>query len=71
MDAELRARRENVRQVIDQRAMELREGGMHPFEVQNIRSAAHQELAQAVPDTEKYQAAADLASAYVQSKAEE
>lgn len=71
MDAALRQRRENVRQVIDERAAQLREGGMHPFEVQNLRAAANQELARTVPDTEKYQAAVDLASQYVQNKSEE
>lgn len=71
MDAELQQRRENVRQVIDERARQLGENGMHPFEVQNLRAAANQELARAVPDTEKYQAAVDLASQYVQNKSEE
>jgi predicted urease superfamily metal-dependent hydrolase len=69
MDEALRERRENVRQTIDQRANELREGGMHPFEVQNLRSAANQELAMAVPDTEKYQQAVNLASQYAQKGA--
>jgi gamma-glutamyl:cysteine ligase YbdK (ATP-grasp superfamily) len=69
MEAELRERRDNVRQTIDERANELREGGMHPFQVQNMRSAAGQELARAVPDTEKYQQAVSLATQYVQKQA--
>ena len=69
MDDAIRERRENVRQVIDQRANELREGGMHPFEVQNMRSAAGQELARAVPDTQKYQQAVSLATQHVQKGA--
>jgi hypothetical protein len=69
MDAELRERRENIRQTIDQRANEMRESGMHPFEVQNLRSAANQELAMAVPDTEKYQQAVNLAIQHVQKGA--
>lgn len=71
MNAELRQRRENVRQTIDARASQMQNAGVHPFEVQNIRSAANQELARAVPDTEKYQAAVDLASQYVQNKNDE
>jgi hypothetical protein len=69
MEAELRERRDNVRQTIDERANELREGGMHPFQVQNMRAAAGQELARAVPDTEKYQQAVSLATQYVQKQA--
>lgn len=69
MDEALQERRENVRQAIDQRANELRERGMHPFEVQNLRSAANQELAIAVPDTQKYQQAVNLATQYVQKGA--
>lgn len=69
MDAELRERRENIRQTIDQRANEMRESGMHPFEVQNLRSAANQELAMTVPDTEKYQQAVNLAIQHVQKGA--
>jgi hypothetical protein len=68
MDQEIRGRRENVRQVIDERANQLREGGVHPFQVQKLRAAAGQELARAVPDTEKYQQAASLATQYVQKK---
>lgn len=69
MDEVIRERRENVRQTIDQRANELRKGGMNPFEVQKLRSAANQELAMAVPDTEKYQQAVNLATQYVQKGA--
>jgi len=81
MEAELRERRDNVRQTIDERANELREGGMHPFQVQNMRACMHpfqvqnmraaagQELARAVPDTEKYQQAVSLATQYVQKQA--
>jgi len=69
MEAELRERRDNVRQTIDERTNELREGGMHPFQVQNMRAAAGQELARAVPDTEKYQQAVSLATQYVQKQA--
>lgn len=69
MDAETREQRENISQMIEQRAGELREGGMHPFEVQKLRAAANQELARELPDTEKYQQAVDLASQYVQNNA--
>lgn len=69
MDSDLRDRRENVRQAIDERANELREDGMHPFQVQNMRAAAGQELARAVPDTEKYQQAVNLATQYMQKQA--
>ena len=69
MNEEQQERRENIRQTIDQRANELREGGMHPFEVQNLRSSANQELAMAVPDTQKYQQAVNLATQYVQKGA--
>lgn len=69
MNEEQQERRENIRQTIDQRANELREGGMDPFEVQHMRAAAGQELARAVPDTQKYQQAVSLATQYVQKGA--
>jgi len=69
MDQGNQERRENVRQVIDQRANQLRESGMHPFEVQQLRSAANQELAMAVPDVEKYQQAVSLATQFQQKGA--
>jgi hypothetical protein len=69
MNEEQQERRENIRQTIDQRANELREGGMHPFEVQKMRAAAGQELARAVPDTQKYQQAVNLATQHIQKGA--
>jgi hypothetical protein len=69
MNEEQQERRENIRQTIDQRANELREGGMHPFEVQKMRAAAGQELARAVPDTQKYQQAVSLATQHIQKGA--
>lgn len=69
MDQESQERRENIRQVIDQRADQLRGDGMHPFEVQNLRSAANQELAMAVPDVEKYKQAVSLATQHLQKGA--
>ena len=69
MDAETREQRENIRQTIEQRAGELRESGMHPFEVQKLRAAAGQELARAIPDTGKYQQAINLATQHLQKGA--
>jgi hypothetical protein len=69
MNEEQQERRENIRQTIDQRANELRESGMHPFEVQKMRAAAGQELARAVPDTQKYQQAVSLATQHIQKGA--
>jgi hypothetical protein len=69
MNEEQQERRENIRQTIDQRANEMREGGMHPFEVQKMRAAAGQELARAVPDTQKYQQAVSLATQHIQKGA--
>jgi hypothetical protein len=69
MDQESRERRENIRQTIDERANQLRESGIHPFEVQKARSAANQELAVAVPDVEKYQQAVNLATQFQQKGA--
>jgi hypothetical protein len=69
MNEEQQERRENIRQTIDQRANEMREGGMHPFEVQKIRAAAGQELARVVPDTQKYQQAVNLATQHIQKGA--
>jgi hypothetical protein len=69
MNEEAQEQRDNIRQSIEQHANELREGGMHPFQVQKMRAAAGQELARAMPDTQKYQQATNLATQYVQKGA--
>lgn len=69
MNEEAQEQRDNIRQTIENRATELREGGMHPFQVQKLRAEAGQELARAMPDTQKYQQAVNLATQHIQKGA--
>ena len=68
MDENIKQRRQAAIDTIDQHANKLRENGMHPFEVQKMHSAARREVADAIPDTLKYQQATNLATQYVQKK---
>jgi len=69
MDENIRQRRQNAINTIDQHANTLRENGMNPYEVQKMHSAARREVADALPDTLKYQQATNLATQYIQKKA--
>lgn len=69
MNQEAREQRDNIRQNIESRAAELREGGMDPFAVQKMRAAAGQELARAMPDVGKYQQAVTSALQFRQKGA--
>jgi hypothetical protein len=68
MDAELRGNRDAVEGAIEDNARVMLANGSNPFEVQNYRMEKRQELARAIPDTQKYAQATNLAAQFIQKK---